>query len=177
MGRQLYYDRSIIRIHRTLGEHQSIQYRAWNPSTDGYPYQGATAGQFARDRYNHNLAEHMDGWREFVEAHYYYSKRRDTPFWRAVTDEVEYKMEGAHRVMLEAMVTGQEIEHGQDPIVYILAGSGYTNVNSRLDDYFGNPPAVDEFDAQDMYLKYQKVKELASSMPSMASYLQETVWS
>ena len=79
--------------------------------------------------------------------------------------------------MLEAMVTGQEIEHGQDPIVYILAGSGYTNVNSRLDDYFGNPPAVDEFDAQDMYLKYQKVKELASSMPSMASYLQETVWS
>jgi tryptophan halogenase len=134
-------------------------------------------GQFARDRYNHNLAEHMDGWREFVEAHYYYSKRRDTPFWRAVTDEVEYKMEGAHRVMLEAMVTGQEIEHGQDPIVYILAGSGYTNVNSRLDSYFGNPPAVDEFDAQDMYLKYQKVKELASSMPSMASYLQETVWS
>ena len=79
--------------------------------------------------------------------------------------------------MLEAMVTGQEIEHGQDPIVYILAGSGYTNVNSRLDSYFGNPPAVDEFDAQEMYLKYQKVKELASSMPSMASYLQKTVWS
>ena len=30
-------------------------------------------GQFARDRFNHDLSEHMDGWREFVEAHYYYS--------------------------------------------------------------------------------------------------------
>ena len=47
-------------------------------------------GQFARDLYNHNMAEHTDGWKEFVEAHYYYSSRRDTEYWREVTEETEY---------------------------------------------------------------------------------------
>ncbi len=134
-------------------------------------------GQFARDRFNFNMSEHMDGWREFVEAHYYYSKRRDTPFWRAVTDEVEYDMTGAHQTIMQAMITGEEIPHGLDPIVYILAGSGYSNVNSRLDQFFGTAPEADEFSAQHWFLHHQNVKRLSDEMPTQHSYLEKTIWS
>lgn len=130
-------------------------------------------GQFARDRYNYNLSEHMDGWREFVESHYYYSKRRDTPFWKHVTDEIEYEMSGAHNVILQAMVTGEEIPHGEDPIVYILAGSGYTNVNERLNKYYNE--RVD-FDTQKWDIHYNQVKKLAEKMPTMHEYLSKEVW-
>ena len=138
--------------------------------------EGPSPGQFARDRFNFNMSEHMDGWREFVEAHYYYSKRRDTPFWRAVTDEVEYDMTGAHQTIMQAMITGEEIPHGLDPIVYILAGSGYSNVNSRLDQYFGTAPVADEFSAQHWALQHQTVKCLSDEMPTQHSYLDKTVW-
>ena len=135
--------------------------------------QDALPGQFARDRYNYNLAEHMDGWREFVESHYYYSRRRDTPFWRHITDEIEYEISGAHKVILQAMVTGEEIPHGEDPIVYILAGSGYTNVNERLNRYFND--WVD-FDTQKWITHHNAVKKLAEQMPTMHEYLKEEIW-
>ena len=135
--------------------------------------QDTLPGQFARDRYNYNLAEHMDGWREFVESHYYYSRRRDTPFWRHVTDEIEYEISGAHKVILQAMVTGEEIPHGEDPIVYILAGSGYTNVNERLNRYFNE--WVD-FDTQKWITHHNAVKKLAEQMPTMHEHLKEEIW-
>ena len=130
-------------------------------------------GQFARDRYNYNLSEHMDGWREFVEAHYYYSSRRDTPFWRHVTDELEYEISGAHKVILQAMVTGEEILHGEDPIVYILAGSGYSNVNERLNKYFNDSL---DFDTQKWMTHHRAVKDLANQMPTMNQFLRNEIW-
>ena len=135
--------------------------------------QDALPGQFARDRYNYNLSEHMDGWREFVEAHYYYSSRRDTPFWRHVTDELEYEISGAHKVILQAMVTGEEILHGEDPIVYILAGSGYSNVNERLNKYFNDSL---DFDTQKWMTHHRAVKDLANQMPTMNQFLRNEIW-
>lgn len=128
-------------------------------------------GQFARDRYNHNLAEHLDGWREFVEAHYYYSTRRDTPFWRAVTDEVEYPQQGTHEAVRHLMVSGDPIPHGHMPIAYILAGSGYTNINTRHYEYFGYPVTVSQKTVEGWMHKHQQRKRLAATLPTMYEFL------
>ena len=131
-------------------------------------------GQFARDRFNHDLAEHMDGWREFVEAHYYYSTRRDTPFWRAVTDEVEYKQEGTHEAVRHMMVSGDPIPSGHMPIAFILAGSGFTNINKRHYEYFGYPITVSEKTVDMWYTNWEARKKLAGTLPTMYEFLSGT---
>ena len=83
--------------------------------------------QFARDRFNHNLGEHMDGWKEFVEAHYYYSRRNDTAFWRDVTSQ-KYDLKDTDHDYIQYHMSGGDPSYSYEvkPILYILAGSGYT---------------------------------------------------
>ena len=136
-------------------------------------------GQFARDRFNRNMSEHLDGWREFVEAHYYYSRRRDTPFWREVTDQMEYPSEGgsAHEMINFHDVTSEPIPHAQQPIVFIYAGSENTNIVKRRSDYHKSVTTVDKNTVSMWYDMYIQRKELAQSMPTMYKYLKETVFS
>ena len=130
-------------------------------------------GSFARDRFNTTLREHMDGWREFVEAHYYYSARRDTPFWVDVTCNVKYKPEEAVNYH---SISGDPIET-RDPIFYIYAGCENTNVNKRTMDYFGTGTHVDEYTVETWYSKVKKVHHLSNWMPTMYKYLKDTVFS
>ena len=135
-------------------------------------------GQFARDRFNRNMSEHMDGWREFVEAHYYYSRRRDTPFWREVTDQIEYPSEGgsAHEMINFHDVTSEPIPHAENPIVFIYAGSENTNQVKRRSDYHKTVTVVDDYTVAMWYDMYIQRKELAQSMPTMYKYLKDTVF-
>ncbi len=144
-------------------------------------------GSFARDRFNTSLREHMDGWREFVEAHYYYSSRRDTPFWEDVTCNVKYEQlhnynqyfaqgSSAHDVVGYYAISGELIDV-KDPIFYIYAGSEFTNVRKRHVDYFKTGTSVDEFIVNQWYDYNQRRHTLAESMPSMHKYLKDTVFS
>ena len=130
----------------------------------------ALPARFARDRYNYNMAEHMDGWREFVEAHYYYSHRRDTEFWRAVS-EVKYPIKGAHADIQQIMVAGDAFPSEHMPIVYILAGSGYTNVNRRLVEYFKPPFPIGQKKVDAWTRKYDRILRHSENQPTMHQYL------
>ena len=132
--------------------------------------------QFARDRFNYNLAEHMDGWREFVEAHYYYSRRNDTEFWKDVTNLRLETDNTEHDYIRHHMITGSPVEHEAQPILYILAGSGYTTVGRRRYQYFNAMP-VPQGRINLMNEGYKKRKELASTLPTMYKYLKDTVFS
>ena len=144
-------------------------------------------GSFARDRFNTTLREHMDGWREFVEAHYYYSARRDTPFWEDVTCNVKYEQlhnynqyfaqgSSAHDVIGYYAISGHPIDV-KDPIFYIYAGSEFSNVRKRHVDYFKTGTSVDEYTVAMWYDHNQRRHRLAESMPSMHKYLKDTVFS
>ena len=131
-------------------------------------------GQFQRDRFNNNLSEHMDGWREFVEAHYYYSRRRDTPFWSHVSDGVEYDVTGTHEVIQYIMNGNEPITHGGTPVLHILAGSGYTTVNKRLNEYFKYPELVTRRKVDEWAYKHKRVQEYAETCPPMSVFLEST---
>ena len=131
-------------------------------------------GQFQRDRFNNNLGEHMDGWREFVEAHYYYSRRRDTPFWSHVSDGVEYDVTGTHEVIQYIMNGNEPITHGGTPVLHILAGSGYTTVNKRLNEYFKYPELVTRRKVDEWAYKHKRVQEYAETCPPMSVFLEST---
>ena len=133
--------------------------------------------QFARDRFNHNLAEHMDGWKEFVEAHYYYSRRNDTDFWRDATTQ-KFNLKDTDHDYIQYHMTGGDPSYSYEvkPILYILAGSGYTIVGKRRYEHLGVPP-VPESRIRELNEGYQTRKELASILPTMYKYLKETVFS
>ena len=136
-------------------------------------------GSFARDRFNTNLSEHMDGWREFVEAHYYYSTRRDTSFWEDVTCNVKYESKdgSAHDMISFHDVTGEPVPHAENPILYIYAGSGHSNIRKRVVDYFQTDLHVDDYTVSMWYDVNKERHQLADSMPTMHKYLQDTVFS
>ena len=140
-------------------------------------------GQFERDIYNHNMREHLDGWKEFVEAHYYYSSRRDTPFWREVTDEIQYKTVdvqsgvATHEFIKFQMTSDDPVPHDQTPITFILAGSEYTNINKRRYEYHKYPQLVSKDTVEMWQHQYNIRKQLARRMPTMHKYLQDTVFS
>ena len=131
-------------------------------------------GQFQRDRFNHNLCEHMDGWREFVEAHYYYSRRRDTPYWNHISDGLEYNLTGTHEVIQYIMNGNSPITHGDTPVLHILAGSGYTTVNKRLTEYFQYPELVTRRKVDEWAYKHRRVLEYAETCPHMSDFLEST---
>lgn len=133
--------------------------------------------QFARDRFNNNLAEHMVGWKEFVEAHYYYSRRNDTAFWRDATSQ-KYDLKDTDHDYIQYHMTGGDPSYSFEvkPILYILAGSGYTIVGKRRYQYFDVQPVPDAR-IRELNEGYQTRKELASSLPTMYKYLKDTVFS
>jgi tryptophan halogenase len=140
-------------------------------------------GQFERDIYNHNMREHLDGWKEFVEAHYYYSSRRDTSFWREATDEIQYKTVdvqsgvATHEFVKFQMTGDDPVPHDQTPITFILAGSEYTNINKRRYQYHKYPQLVSKDTVEMWQHQYNIRKQLARRMPTMHKYLQDTVFS
>ena len=133
--------------------------------------------QFARDRFNHNLGEHMDGWKEFVEAHYYYSRRNDTAFWRDVTSQ-KYDLKDTDHDYIQYHMSGGDPSYSYEvkPILYILAGSGYTIVGKRRYEHLGVPP-VPESRIRELNEGYQTRKQLASALPTMYKYLKGTIFS
>ena len=133
--------------------------------------------QFARDRFNNNLAEHMVGWKEFVEAHYYYSRRNDTAFWRDATSQ-KFNLKDTDHDYIQYHMTGGDPSYSFEvkPILYILAGSGYTIVGKRRYEYFDVQPVPDAR-IRELNEGYQTRKELASSLPTMYKYLKDTVFS
>jgi tryptophan halogenase len=53
--------------------------------------------QIMIDRFNHEIAQTFDDTRDFIQAHFYFSPRVDTPFWRAnkelvLTDQIREKV-------------------------------------------------------------------------------------
>ena len=119
----------------------------------------------------------MDGWREFVEAHYYYSHRRDTTFWREVTDGIEYPMKGAHAEIRQIMIAGDPFPFDHQPIAYILAGSGYTNVNTRLVEYFKPPFMIGHKKVDGWKQKYAIILKHSETQPTMHQFLDEYFYS
>ena len=98
-----------------------------------------SVNRWDRDQYSATVNYEIDGFRQFVEMHYAFSSREDTPYWRAVTQHTDH---AGHlsRVGLDhpdawARVGRQMHNHEFYPdlqgIVYIAAGMGVNPVSAR----------------------------------------------
>jgi tryptophan halogenase len=84
---------------------------------------------FDRERYNTTIDSQIRRMKNFTEIHYAMSDREDTPYWKYVTNEIEYKSEALSN-FYELSVSNHKIGFDNAfPDIYIFAGMGYMQDN------------------------------------------------
>lgn len=125
-------------------------------------------------QYNNNVADVVDGVREFLTLHYAASTRNDTPFWKATKTDFVVPPELAERMKLwkKRLPTNRNINsryHGFEAYSYscMLLGLGHTPESSLpMLDYKDSSRALSTFDALE-----RESRRLAQNLPTLHSYL------
>jgi tryptophan halogenase len=124
--------------------------------------------------YNRAVGACIDGVRDFLILHYYLSTRSDTPFWRAVKEDIEIPGVVRERVALwqHRFPTSSSINpayHGFAPYSYtvMLTGLGHTPLESHPGVH-----ARDEARARALFEALaQRSALLGAELPSHGAYL------
>lgn len=112
------------------------------------------------DTFNFAFQEQILGFREFISQHYALSMRNDTPYWKHITENVEYSKEmtnfetsilGANQDIGIRLYRTRVFDNvGMSGIIYIAAGMGY------------NPVDINRIEYQNK--KYMESKEIQTSV-------------
>jgi 2-polyprenyl-6-methoxyphenol hydroxylase-like FAD-dependent oxidoreductase len=130
-----------------------------------------------RDRYNMLMAEHYDELHDFVVAHYVLSARRDTPFWRAYTEDVKISDRLAallalwkHKVPGTADIDARrQVLFGPHNWFFILAGQ-----RCLPEHGIGQTPYIAPERSQAALARIAEIRKAAvSQSPSMREYAQK----
>jgi tryptophan halogenase len=92
--------------------------------------------KFDIDNWNYTNKTRFESWREFIANHYAMSSRRDTPYWRYVTEEIEYNSSLVSELFsARYLLRGQSgditerIQNGLAPMICISSGQGYNIIS------------------------------------------------
>lgn len=98
---------------------------------------------FDREKYNESLDEQINRMKNFTELHYMMSDRIDTPYWKHVTHNINYKSEYLSNLFRLISLNYDLDFDNYFPAIYIYAGMGYVlNDNlllKKYEDGFYNP--------------------------------------
>ena len=90
--------------------------------------------QVDRDLYNYALGKKIDGYRNFIEMHYFFSSREDSQYWKFVTESIDYNSK-EYKVLLDALIIDRNLSHinydyNRNPFftgrLFIAAGMNYS---------------------------------------------------
>ncbi len=124
--------------------------------------------------YNRAIANCIDGVRDFLILHYYGSDRADTPFWKAIKNEIKVPEELGERFRLwkQRLPNKKNINpnfHGFEAYSYsvMLLGLNYTP-----ESYL---PLLEHIDDKKAFAQFNVIKEkahyLSATLPSQYEYL------
>jgi flavin-dependent dehydrogenase len=124
--------------------------------------------------YNRSVAECIDGVMEFLTMHYCASDRRDTPFWRAATSEIEVPEALAERLRLwrRRLPNRRNVNaayHGFEAYSYSVMLLG---MSGPLDESL---PVLDLLSPSNALAAFERVRsrtaQLVETLPSQYEYL------
>lgn len=141
------------------------------------------------DMFNFAFYEQITGFRNFISQHYALSMRNDTPYWKAVSEQVTYSDDMADNK--SSLVNNfQDVSYrihrsnsfGNDMngIVYIAAGMGYSPLTSSKADFLDKRYSEMPEYYNDVYKTWLDHKEEAlkhiEAMPTHYEFLKNTIY-
>jgi len=84
---------------------------------------------FDKERYNTTIDSQIRRMKNFTEIHYAMSDREDTPYWKHVTNNIEYKSDALNNFYEVSLSNHQMNFENSFPDIYIFAGMGYMQDN------------------------------------------------
>lgn len=137
--------------------------------------------------YNKIVSDLVAGFSGFVALHYGMSRRDDTPFWRYVTEQIDYDIhpddivrESNSAREFAYMHSNKYYKPDYDGLVYVAAGMDYNVVDADYIDWLNNTAKIDEsvqqFILDELIEIKQERNELVSSLPSHYEYLKKEIY-
>jgi tryptophan halogenase len=145
-------------------------------SREGY------VNSFDIEKYNETIDDQITAMKNFTELHYAMSNRMDTPYWKYVTNDIDYKSESLSG-LFKLINSGYELDFDNCfPAIYIFAGMGYSLNNKILSkkdqrsfyDPVFNPIFDDAFDRWKEHRKNLKIK--IQNLKSHYQFLKENIY-
>ena len=146
--------------------------------------------KFDIDSYNHNLYQQIIGFKEFISLHYALSIRRDTPYWKHVTQNITYcpdmlekKVYANQYANISALsVAKREYNPDMGGIPYIAAGMGLNPLDATRVNFINkldNQEHINYYnrtrDLWEIHLKY--LKRIIKRLPTHYKYLLNNIYS
>jgi tryptophan halogenase len=135
------------------------------------------------DSFNFTSNEELEIFRSFVEIHYAYSLRDDTPYWRYVTENIDYSMKAGEDYLLSIVYSNQKRDYSRySPTAggpYILAGMGYSPIeNLWFKNNLKNQQQIDTYEKEHQNFQFhdEKMKLFLNSLPSSYQYLKDNIY-
>jgi tryptophan halogenase len=146
--------------------------------------------KFDVDGYNFNLRQQILGFKEFISLHYALSARRDTPYWKKVSQQITYcpsmldKETGSNQYanVSNFGISKREFNSDMGGIPYIAAGMGLNPVDDRRVDFINRlqDSNADEYfwaRTRDVWeLHVRDLKRILKRLPTHYKYLLDNIY-
>ena len=132
--------------------------------------------QIDKDIFNSAVEKRVDGYRYFIERHYYFSSRDDSRYWRYLTEDITYyHAENFLRRMVRDKIIGEVYydDKGQECLsgdLYVIAGMNHTPFSKAFTLYNNKK---NEKASVDFKLGIKRSQEYARQLPSSYRYLRD----
>ena len=139
-----------------------------------------------KDNFNYYLSEQTDRYRGFVEMHYYLSSRDETPYWRYITEDIDYHWSDAFNLgYRQFLMQNTDLRDynaqgfselgpgGYIGIVFVALGMNYSSFSPAMIAIEGH----NYEECKDYYLKYWKdLEKYIKKLPSSYQFLLKNVY-
>jgi tryptophan halogenase len=148
-----------------------------------------TVTKFDIDMFNYAFLEQILGFKEFISQHYALSMRDDTPYWKHVTENINYS-ESMNNFESVILGSNQDLasrlhrsrvfdNYSMSGIIYIAAGMGYNPVDSGKIDYQNlkyNETNDSHKEVYDTWLEHKKeVLDHIDTLETHYKFLERTI--
>ena len=146
--------------------------------------------QWDRDTYNFTFYDQIKGFKDFISLHYTLSQRCDTPYWKHITQELQYSkamvnyeplLKNAYIDTAHRTLATREANMDMGGIIYIYAGHNYNVLNNRYlydqNDRF-NQRNFESFEKSknDWFTyKYNELLPTIEKLPTHYEYLKQHI--
>jgi tryptophan halogenase len=144
-------------------------------------------GSIEKSMFNNIADREIDGFADFVSWHYAFSMRRDTEYWRYVTEDIDYSkghgnmnhpQDNGFAQLAAYKYIAHDITDEMGGNLYVIMGNKYSCVQgigtTLLEQKYG-PPDVEQWSEQvDKHMK--DALQYSMSLPTSEEYLRQRIY-